>query len=156
MSNEIERKFLVNGNEWRDGAMPVHTCQGYLASSGESTVRVRLQEDQAFLTIKGPSEGIARLEYEYDIPAADAKELLARLCQQPCIEKNRYDVMFAGMKWEVDEFLGENEGLIVAEIELESEEQQIELPPWAGQEVSEDPRYRNSNLVRNPYSKWGK
>ncbi|HBG05496.1 MAG: adenylate cyclase [Geobacteraceae bacterium GWC2_58_44] len=154
MGKEIERKFLVNGNQWRVGSKAAHTCQGYLVMAGECTVRVRLQEEQAFLTIKGKPEGITRLEYEYRIPAADARELLARLCLQPYIEKNRYDVMHAGVKWEVDEFLKENEGLVVAEVELESEEQLIDLPPWVGEEVSGDPRYSNANLVKNPYSRW--
>ena len=156
MGKEVERKFLVTGNEWREGSRAVHTCQGYLAMTDDCTVRVRLQEEKACLTIKGRPQGISRLEYEYEIPIDEAKELLAGLCMQPYIEKNRYEVMYAGMKWEVDEFLKENEGLIVAEVELQSEDQQIELPPWIGAEVSGDPRYGNASLVRNPYSRWGK
>lgn len=154
MGEEIERKFLVKGAEWRN-EKAVHTCQGYLPSGGDCTIRVRVQGEQAFLTIKGKTEGVSRLEYEYGIPVADAKELLDRLCLKPYIEKNRYYVVHAGVKWEVDEFLKENEGLIVAEVELESEDQPIDLPPWIGEEVSHDPRYRNANLVNHPYSRWG-
>jgi len=156
MGKEIERKFLVNGNEWRDGVSPVHTCQGYLVIDSDRTIRVRLQEERAFLTIKGKTEGISRSEYEYEIPAADARELLDGLCLQPYIEKNRYEIFHAGLKWEVDEFLKDNYGLVVAEVELESEEQQVDLPPWVGEEVSRDPRYGNANLVSNPYAKWGR
>lgn len=156
MGKEIERKFLVKGDEWRSGNQGVYTCQGYLLSASDCTIRVRLMGEQAFLTVKGKSEGISRLEYEYEIPVADAKEILARLCLQPYIEKNRYSVMHAGMKWEIDEFLKDNEGLIVAEVELESEDQQIDLPPWIGDEVSHDQRYSNVNLVKNPYGRWRK
>lgn len=154
MGKEIERKFLVKSREWQEGNEPLHTCQGYLASGGECTVRIRVQGEQAFLTIKGRTEGLSRPEYEYPIPVADAEELLQGLCQKPYIEKNRYHVLHAGHTWEVDVFMGENEGLVVAEIELESEEEQVELPPWVGEEVTDDPRYRNSNLVRNPFSRW--
>lgn len=156
MGNEIERKFLVNSYEWRDGNKPVPTCQGYLISANDCTVRVRVMGEQAFLTVKGKSEGLTRLEYEYEIPVADAKEILVHLCMQPYIEKNRYKISYAGMTWEIDEFLKDNEGLIVAEVELESEEQEVELPPWIGEEVSHDPRYSNANLGKNPYSQWCK
>ena len=156
MGEEIERKFLVTGNEWKADRKGVHTCQGYLATGNDSTVRVRIMGEKAFLTIKGKTEGLSRSEYEYEIPVSDADEMLAQLCQQPYIEKYRYRVEYAGMEWEVDEFLKENEGLIMAEVELESEEQQVELPVWAGEEVSHDPRYRNVNLMKHPYSKWGK
>lgn len=156
MGKEIERKFLVKGSEWRDEtSRPMRTCQGYLAAGSECTVRVRLQEERAFLTIKGKTEGMTRSEYEYEIPAADARELLETLCQQRYIEKDRYEVLYAGKKWEVDEFLKENTGLIVAEVELESEQEQIELPPWVGQEVTEDHRYSNACLSMEPYSQWG-
>ena len=156
MGQEIERKFLVKGDDWRDGTKPAHTCQGYLLSGTNCTVRVRLMDEQAFLTVKGQSEGIRRLEYEYEIPAADAKEILTLLCMKPCIEKNRYKVTYAGTKWEIDEFLKDNEGLVVAEVELESEGQLVELPPWVSEEVSDDPRYGNYNLVKQPFSRWRK
>jgi len=153
MGNEIERKFLVNGNQWREGSKPVHICQGYLLCEPNRTIRIRLMGEQAFLTVKGRAEGILRPEYEYEIPLADAKELLG-LCLQPYVEKNRYNVMHAGMKWEIDEFLMENLGLMVAEIELPSADQQFDLPAWVGAEVSDDPRYSNANLVKHPFSKW--
>jgi len=156
MGEEIERKFLVTGDQWRAGSKPIRTCQGYLPSGNDTTVRVRVQDERAWLTIKGKTEGLSRLEYEYGIPVSDAEEILARLCQRPYIEKNRYLVNYAGMKWEVDEFLQENAGLIVAEVELSSEEEQVELPPWVGEEVSHDPRYRNINLMKHPYSQWGR
>lgn len=156
MAKEIERKFLVKGEEWRQNNQYVHTCQGYLSTGGDCTVRVRVQGERAFLTIKGKTEGFSRAEYEYPIPVADANEMLADLCQKPYVEKNRYKVMHAGVEWEVDEFLKENEGLVMAEVELESEDQQVELPPWVGEEVSHDPRYRNVNLMRHPYSAWEK
>lgn len=156
MGKEIERKFLVNNNEWRDGKTAVHTLQGYLVSGSDSTIRVRVQGERAFLTIKGKPEGITRLEYEYEIPVADAEEILARLCTRPYIEKNRYKIVYGRTEWEIDEFLKDNEGLVVAEVELESEDQQIDLPPWIGAEVSHDERYSNANLSRSPYSRWGK
>jgi len=156
MGKEIERKFLVKSNEWRDeNTPPIHTVQGYLAASSDCTVRVRLQGERAFLTIKGKTERMTRPEYEYQIPAADARELLDTLCLQPCIEKNRYEVKYAGKKWEVDEFFKENQGLVLAEIELESEEEQVELPPWVGEEVTMDHRYSNACLARDPFSRWG-
>lgn len=155
MGIEIERKFLVTGDSWREGARGVFYCQGYLSTSKERTVRVRVAGDRGFLTIKGKSTGAARAEYEYEIPIADARELLENLCHKPLIQKTRYAVVFAGMKWEIDEFAGENEGLIVAEIELSDEHGHIDLPPWAGREVTGDPRYFNSRLAVNPYHTWG-
>lgn len=157
MGKEIERKFLVQSNEWRNGySRRLHTCQGYLTSGVDCTIRVRLQEDRAFLTIKGRSERMTRPEYEYEIPAGDARELLDTLCLQPYIEKDRYEVLYAGKKWEVDEFFGENQGLILAEVELESEQEQVELPAWVGEEVTYDSRYSNACLAQEPYSRWGK
>lgn len=154
MGTEIERKFLVKGDQWRDGSKPLHTCQGYLATGNDCTVRIRVQEEKAFITIKGKTEGLSRAEYEYPIPLDDATEMMHQLCQQPYIEKYRYKIMYGGKVWEVDEFRKENQGLVLAEIELESEDQQVELPPWVGEEVSHDPRYRNVNLMRHPYSEW--
>jgi CYTH domain-containing protein len=156
MAKEIERKFLVTGDNWKGDSRPIHTCQGYLASGGDCTVRVRVQGEKAFLTIKGKTEGVSRDEYEYGIPVGDAEEMLASLCKKPYIEKNRYKITYAGMEWDVDEFLKENEGLVVAEVELESESQQVELPPWIGEEVSHDVRYRNVSLTFHPYSEWKK
>ncbi len=154
MGTEIERKFLVTGNEWRDMAAGIRYCQGYLCSGKERTVRVRIAGDTAFLTIKGETSGISRMEYEYPIPVEDAKVLLAELCEQPIIEKKRYTINYQGFVWEVDEFFGENEGLLVAEIELEEEGQRFAKPPWVGAEVSSDRRYANASLVKNPFSTW--
>ena len=152
MSTEIERKFLVDGIEWKLG-IGVPYCQGYLNPNKERTVRVRIAGDKAFLTIKGITKGISRPEFEYEIPVSDAEQLL-KICDGPLIQKTRYVVNYKGNIWEVDEFSGENEGLIIAEIELQDEAQLFERPSWVGKEVSDDPRYFNSNLASNPYSKW--
>ncbi len=154
MGTEIERKFLVTGDEWRTMASGVWYYQGYLCLKKKGTVRVRIAGDQAFLTIKGKSSGISRMEYEYPIPLADARVMLTQLCGQPIIEKKRYKIIYQGFIWEVDEFFGDNAGLLVAEIELEAEEQVFVKPAWIGEEVSFDNRYGNASLVRNPYSAW--
>lgn len=155
MGIEIERKFLVIGDSWREGARGAFYRQGYLSTTKERTIRVRIADGHGFLTIKGETAGAARAEYEYEIPVADAREMLENLCEKPLIEKTRYTVEFTGMKWEIDEFAGENEGLIVAEIELADERVHIDLPPWTGREVTGDPRYYNSSLARAPYRSWG-
>jgi adenylate cyclase len=152
MAREIERKFLIKGSAWRRaGAMRLR--QGYLSSAKGRTVRVRTVGDKAYLTIKGMAVGATRPEFEYEIPYEDAKELL-NLCEMPLIEKDRYRVEEGGVVWEIDEFLGENLGLIIAEVELESEGQPLAKPDWVGEEVTGDPRYFNSNLIRKPYTKW--
>jgi adenylate cyclase len=150
---EIERKFLLAGDGWRALGQPVLLRQGYLSSDPARVVRVRLEGDQAWMTIKGRSVGATRGEWEYPIPPADANELL-QLCEQPIVEKFRRRIEFAGNVWEVDEFVGANQGLVVAEIELGSEDQQFERPEWIGAEVTDDRRYFNSALARNPYSSW--
>jgi adenylate cyclase len=152
MAIEIERKFLVIGNEWRD-APAVFYSQGYLNRDKTRTVRVRIAGEQAFLTVKGQTEGVSRAEFEYEIPLADARQLLT-LCEQPLIEKYRRKISCAGFVWEVDEFLGENHGLVVAEIELPAEDAMFTLPEWVGEEVTQDARYFNSNLAQHPYSRW--
>ncbi len=152
MPVEIERKFLVTGSGWRDGQV-TRICQGYLNRAKERTVRVRILGGKGFLTIKGINSGAARAEYEYEIPISHAEELL-KICDGPVLEKNRYVVGYNGVIWEVDEFLGENEGLIVAEVELKSEDQSFDRPDWVGQEVTDEPRYFNSNLCSHPYCKW--
>lgn len=152
MAVEIERKFLVTGDAWRNTAA-VYFCQGYLNRSKERTVRIRVAGEQGFLTIKGKSSGASRTEFEYEIPLADAKQMLL-LCDGPLIEKYRRKISYEGMVWEVDEFLGANEGLVVAEIELESEDQPFTKPDWVGEEVTQDARYYNSNLSANPFNKW--
>ncbi len=156
MGVEIEKKYLVRGTAWKEGARGVHYRQGYLSSQPGRTVRVRAVEDKGYLTIKGLSSGAARPEYEYEIPVGEATEMLRNLCEQPIIEKVRYKIPYAGLLWEVDEFLGENAGLIVAEVELADENQPVSLPPWAGAEVTADPRYYNASLFKHPYSRWEK
>lgn len=152
MAIEIERKFLVVGDAWRD-APAVFYSQGYLNRDKARTVRVRIAGEEAFLTIKGTSVGARRAEFEYPIPVWDARELLA-MCEQPLIEKNRRKVLHEGFVWEVDEFLGENLGLVVAEIELPAEDAVFARPEWVGEEVTEDARYFNSNLSRIPFIHW--
>ena len=154
MGTEIERKFLLRNNDWKSLARGIRYRQGYLTSQKERTVRVRTVEDKGFLTIKGPSVGASRMEYEYEIPVEDARILLDQLCEKPIIEKNRYKIKLNGFTWEVDEFLGENKGLYVAEIELEREDQPFEKPTWIGEEVTGDQRYFNSSLISNPYANW--
>jgi adenylate cyclase len=128
--------------------------QGYLTSDPMRTVRVRIEGERAVITIKSKSIGATRGEWEYEIPVPDAVELLERLCEQPLVEKVRHRIVYGGHTWEVDEFLGENAGLVVAEIELGSEDEAFEKPDWIGQEVTGDPRYYNSSLIRLPYSIW--
>jgi CYTH domain-containing protein len=154
MGMEIERKFLVCGDDWRQGSVALFCRQGYLLSKIECTIRVRVSGDQGFLTVKGQSVGLARPEYEYAIPLSDAQAMLDGMCARPLVEKVRHTLTFAGTTWEIDEFLNENQGLIVAEVELVSPEQAIELPPWIDREVSNDPRYLNVNLATHPFSRW--
>jgi CYTH domain-containing protein len=162
MAKEIERKFVVRNDDWRDGSEGLFCRQGYLATSGASasssgaTIRVRVIGEQGFLTIKGKQQGITRSEYEYPIPLEDANAMLDEFCPWPLVEKVRYEREYDGLTWEIDEFLGENDGLIVAEIEMEHADQAVSLPDWLGQEVSEDPRYRNASLAKQPYSQWGR
>lgn len=155
MGTETERKFLTRSLSWKQGAVGVTYRQGYLCREEARTVRVRIAGDKAYLTIKGQTQGMTRLEYEYPLPLADAQQLLERLCLRPLIEKTRYRVWYRGRVWEVDEFAGENQGLVVAEVELETPDQPLELPAWVGEEVTHDPRYLNANLVEHPFSRWG-
>ena len=154
MSVEIERKFLVRGSEWKALAQGVAIRQGYLSTNPDRVVRVRIEDAKATLTIKGRTNGITRREWEYAIPLADADQLLSELCERPLIEKIRTRVVYEGMTWEVDEFFGDNRGLVVAEIELESEAQAFAKPDWIAEEVTDDARYFNANLLRHPYSAW--
>jgi CYTH domain-containing protein len=154
MAQEIERKFLTSSEGWKENVSRAITIkQGYLNSEPNRTVRVRIAGEQGFLTIKGRSTGYTRAEFEYEIPVTDALEMVD-LCEQPIIEKTRYLVNEHGKTWEVDVFTGANQGLTVAEIELESETEEFILPTWVGPEVSEDPRYFNSSLIRNPFGSW--
>ena len=154
MGKEIERKYLIKDDTWRKDASGTTYRQGYLSTVKERTVRVRTIDDKGFLAIKGITIGATRREYEYEIPMADANEMLDELCEKPIIEKTRFKISHAGLTWEIDEFAGVNQGLIVAEVELESEDQNIDFPPWVGEEVSGDPRYFNSNLIANPFANW--
>lgn len=152
MGIEIERKFLVDGTAWRQGA-GVRFSQGYLNRDKERTVRVRIAGEKAFLTVKGMSIGASRAEFEYEIPVADAEQLL-KLSDGPVIEKIRRVIQLEEAVWEVDEFLGENAGLVVAEIELQSEDQVFARPEWLGEEVTHDSRYFNSSLSTHPFNRW--
>ena len=150
MGIEIERKFLLVGNGWKNQTVGNTIRQGYLSSDHARVVRIRIVNDEAFITIKSSTNGIFRNEWEYPIPIRDAEDMLENLCLRPLIEKKRYCVTYEGMTWEIDEFFGENEGLLIAEIELESENQIFSKPKWVGKEVTDDPRYYNTNLMRNP------
>jgi adenylate cyclase len=154
MGKEIERKFLINGEKWKAAAKGIVYRQGYLSSIKERVVRVRTIESKGFLTIKGITKGVSRSEFEYEISVEDANIMLDEICEKPIIEKKRYKIPVGGLIFEVDEFFGENEGLVVAEVELGDEKQKIELPDWIGAEVSGDPRYFNSNLIQHPYKRW--
>jgi len=154
MPQEIERKFLVTGTAWRGLAEPVAYRQGYIANAGGRTVRVRKAGDKGYLTIKGPSQGAARAEFEYEIPVEDADAMLDTLCEGSLIEKTRRKIPAGALVWEVDEFAGDNAGLTIAEVELEDEAQEVPLPDWVGEEVTGNPRYYNANLVKHPYKDW--
>jgi adenylate cyclase len=154
MGKEIEKKFLVRDDRWRGLAPGVLYRQGYLNKEKGRTVRVRTVGDQGFLTIKGPSVGGARPEYEYPIPLDDAVEMLEHLCLKPLIEKTRTKIPYQGFIWEIDEFKGDNQGLILAEIELAEVGESFAIPTWIGAEVTGDSRYYNANLVHHPYSAW--
>jgi CYTH domain-containing protein len=155
MALEIERKYLVNLQEWQALSKPEvhHYRQGYILADPKKTIRIRLTDTKCFITIKGESIGATRSEYEYEIPREDAEELLNNFCVAE-IEKSRYKIMYKNKLWEVDEFLGENEGLIVAEIELKKEDDIFEIPDWVANEVTGVERYYNANLAQNPYRDW--
>ena len=154
MAKEVERKFLVKGDAWRTLAKGTTYRQGYLNSAKERTVRVRTTEDKAYLTIKGRTVGATRAEYKYEIPYDEGKTMLDSLAEKPLIEKRRYKIPAGDLTWEIDEFLGDNTGLIVAEVELKSEDQAFTRPVWLGDEVTGDPRYYNANLIKNPFTCW--
>lgn len=154
MAKEIERKFLVAHQAWRESVNTIHVYrQGYLSYDSERTVRVRATEVTGYLTIKGITEGLTRDEFEYEIPLADALALL-QLCERPAIEKKRYIVPNGAHVWEVDVFEGVNEGLVLAEIELGSEDEAFDKPNWLGNEVSGDRKYSNSALSLHPFKDW--
>ncbi|MEO5649435.1 MAG: UPF0158 family protein [Ginsengibacter sp.] len=155
MALEIERKYLVNHQKWQALSKPAgqHYRQGYLLTDPKKTIRVRITETKSFITIKGESTGATRLEYEYEIPHKDAEELLNNFSTAE-LEKTRYKIIYKKKLWEVDEFSGENDGLIMAEIELQREDEIFEIPEWIAKEVTGDKRYYNANLVQNPYQNW--
>ncbi len=154
MRKEIERKFKVINNGYKEHSKGELYRQGYLSTHFERVVRVRTAGGKGYLTIKGANTGAIRKEFEYEIPLNEACEMLENLCQKPIIEKYRYKVHYKGFVWEIDEFLGENEGLVLAEIELQHECQSFCIPDWIGEEVTGDIRYYNSNLLKNPYNRW--
>ncbi len=155
MAIEIERKFLVTNDNWRSLAQGKLYQQGYISTADKLTsIRVRIISNEAYLTIKSKTEGISRNEFEYPIPLEDAKIMLNTLCDRPLIEKIRYKITQDNLIWEIDEFQGENKGLIIAEVELQNENQTINIPDWVGEEVSHDPKYYNVNLTKHPYQTW--
>lgn len=155
MATEIERKYLIVNDNWRDNAdESTHIIQGYLGGNDKSSIRIRVHGNLANLNIKSKTLGMQRSEYEYQIPIDEAKEILESLCDKPYIEKTRYHVPYEGHVWEVDIFAGENKGLIVAELELDSPDEPFKLPNWVGMEVTEDHRYYNICLISHPYKDW--
>ena len=155
MAIEIEHKFLMAGNDWREHATrSVKYRQGYLSSQATSSIRVRISDECAWLNIKSATVGTHRHEYEYEIPLLDANEIINMLCRKPIIEKIRHFVTDDGNTWEIDEFEGDNQGLIIAEIELSEIGKTFSKPHWIGDEVTSDLRYYNNNLAKHPYSEW--
>lgn len=155
MATEIERKFLVADDGWRQWAGEGrHFRQGYMVGGERASVRVRVAGERAWLNIKSATIDVTRHEFEYEVPVADAEQMLDVLCVKPLIEKRRYRVPFAGHTWEIDCFEGDNQGLVVAEVELEDADESVELPPWVSTEVSHLPRYYNVCLVEHPYREW--
>ena len=153
MAMEIERKFLVDKNKWKPTVEGEKIAQGYLQYDVNKVVRVRIKGDKGYLTVKGKTDGISRLEFEYEIPVNDAEEMLV-LCGGGVVEKIRYEIPFKGYVWEVDEFFGENEGLLMAEVEMKNADEKPQIPDWITEEVSNDKRYFNSYLSRNPFKSW--
>ena len=154
MTTEIERKYLVNTNAWAPAGPGVRLTQGYLTADKAGVVRVRIEGRAGTLTIKGPTRGITRGEFEYAIPVSDAEEMLASMCRQPLIDKHRHTELHGDRVWQIDVFHGANHGLVVAEVELADEDAMLQVPAWAEKEVSSDPRYFNSNLLTHPYREW--
>lgn len=155
MAIEIERKYLVTSDAYRQAARAaVPIKQGYLATGERCVVRVRTKGPKGYLTVKGSGRGLSRPEFETEIPLADAEAMLATLCRQPVIDKVRYLVDVAGMTWEVDEFFGDNAGLVVAELELSAENEVFAKPDWVGLEVTDDERYANARLAEKPFTRW--
>lgn len=154
MGIEIERKFLITNNGWKKGAKYSTCRQGYIFAEKKGVVRIRVIDQKGFVTIKSAPVVLTRQEYEYEIPLADANSMLEDLCDKYIVEKKRYKIKFGNHIWEIDEFTGHNEGLVLAEIELSNENETFEPPPWIGEEVSLDPKYHNSNLSKYPFNQW--
>ncbi len=154
MGKEIERKFLVQNNIWKINSPGTTVRQGYLNRDKNRTVRIRIYGNKACITIKGITRGISRSEFEYKIPKSDGELMLKDICEQPVIHKTRYEINYKKWIWTVDEFHGENKGLVVAEIELEKENDEFEIPVWIGKEVSFQAKYYNSNLIKKPFNTW--
>ena len=154
MGTEIERKFLLKSDAWRSQSVGKLYRQGYVFQSTDVTVRIRIAETQGYITLKGKAEQYVRPEFEYEIPVNDAQAMLDLWCQPRVVEKIRYRVPFRGLTWEVDEFQGSNQGLVLAEVELTSSDQVFEFPDWIGQEVSDQDRYFNASLAVYPYTQW--
>ena len=155
MATEIERKFLILNQDWQEHtSSELHIVQAYLATNEFSSTRIRIQDDKANINIKSATLGISRTEFEYAIPVIDAQLIIDELCVKPVIEKTRYMVKHIQHTWEIDVFSGDNEGLIVAEIELSSPDEAFQKPSWLGEEVSHDKRYYNVCLVNFPYKNW--
>jgi len=154
MGTEIERKFLVREQSYKTGASVKEIRQGFLNDDAERVVRIRIEHDEAMITVKGITRGVSRDEFEYSIPMEDAAFMIEKICLRPVIIKTRYTLTSGGMTWEIDEFHGENEGLVVAEVELPSAGFPLVPPEWVGEEVTGDERFYNSNLVSNPYRTW--
>lgn len=155
MGTEIERKFLIQDMSWKPPLKSFSIIQGYFPTSGFS-LRVRIKDDKAYITLKKSKSELSRHEFEYEIPADDAREIISIFCGKAVIVKTRHVLEYKGFTWEIDEFLGESEGLVVAEIELDSEDQRFEMPPWLGADVTGDPRYLNAFLAGKPYRTWDK
>lgn len=156
MQLEIERKFLLKSDDWRSLGVPVLYQQGYLLISESKTIRIRTIGNCGYLTVKSAAKGLSRLEFEYEIPISDANSLMNHLCEKPLIKKYRTKIKIDDLVWEVDEFLDDNKGLIIAEIELQHEDQKFILPEWIGKEVTGNYCYNNSYLVKHPFNSWEK
>ena len=155
MPIEIERKFLLANNDWKEHVnRSLRIRQGYMGEIDKASVRIRVQGDKANINIKSATLSMRRMEYEYEIPLIEAEEMLDQLCKQPQVDKTRFIVEQGKFKWEIDEFYGDNEGLLVAEIELDDENEAFDKPQWLGEEVTEDPRYYNVNLIKHPFKNW--
>lgn len=154
MAQEIERKFLVNMDKVDLPEQGLTICQGYIQTADNTTVRIRIMGEKAFLTLKGETQGLSRSEFEYEIPVTDARQMLDEFCKGPVVDKTRYLITHKTHLWELDIFTGDNEGLVIAEVELDSEDERPELPDWITEEVTGDKRYYNSNLLTHPFKNW--